>query len=112
MRQSNNRSKRFLLSAMASAALLLYPAVSAGQQTMNKGVFPEKMGAAYVAALKARAGNGFVCTGDSERGACACEWGKPQDPIYGCRGIDSLCKRMGGTIECDDQFCSCKWVYQ
>ena len=76
---------------------------------------PPKSPTTQVAA--ARAGNGFVCSGDGTGFGCACRWGPPANPspfdkLYSCSGMDDLCKRLGGKTECDDQWCACAVVYQ
>lgn len=112
-----SQSRSFVLGAMATTALLLFPAVCAGQGVAADKELRAKQAKkieAYVKAAQAlRAGNGrgFVCTGDSTGGACACAWGKP-NVNWGCKGMDILCKRVGGRSECDDKYCFCVYVLE
>ena len=47
----------------------------------------------------ARAGNGYVCDPhlDGSYTACACTVGAPAGTPYSCRGMEALCRRLGGS---------------
>jgi hypothetical protein len=110
---------------MASLALLLFFAAPSYSQDMEnmmqnmKEKAKEKMEttqqapqvATHVAA--ARAGNGFICTGDDKGFGCACKKSAPaSDVTLSCKGLPELCKILGGTYNCQGDWCSCGGVYR
>jgi hypothetical protein len=103
-----NRRKAVLFSSIVSCALLLFLAACASRQ-------PERVSQEAAAQMKAQmsaaqAGNGFVCTVEGDIGACTCKWGiSPRSP-YSCGGMESLCKKLGGQVECGDVWCGCGFV--
>ena len=96
-----------LFSSVVACALLLFAACASRQ--------PERVSQAVAAQVKAQisaaqAGNGFVCTVQEGIGACVCKWGIPAGSPYSCGGMESLCKKLGGQVECGDIWCGCAFV--
>lgn len=101
-----NRRKS-ALGLIAAHALLLFLAACASQR-------PEGTSQEADAKIEAqlRAGNGFICgyNPDNGKGACVCDWAEldPEEVLH-CKGMGSLCSRLGGTSECDDEICMCRF---
>lgn len=101
------RRNAVLFSSVVACALLLFVACASRQ--------PERMSEGAAAQMKAQmaaaqAGNGFVCTVEGDIGACTCKWGISSRSPYSCGGMESLCKRLGGQVECGDVWCGCSFV--